>query len=443
MGRLGRFRACCSVAAVLGLLIAGCGSSGSSPSSSTSTSSAGGGGTVSVWAVWSGVEQRDFAQVLDAFRRQDGVQGQFQSKGDALPTVLGAAIAGGRPPDVAFLPQPGLLHDLVARKALRPLEGIVGGTAGGQTAAVWTNLATDGGHLYGVYFKAANKSTVWYNVRTFRAAGITRSPATYDELLTDMSTLRQFGVAPFSMCGGSGWTLTDWFENVYLRVAGVDRYNRLARHEIPWTDPSVTAAFTQLQRIFGDAANMLGGVQGAVSTGFPDCVGPVFGASPKAAMVYEGDFVGTTIQDLSGSPVAGTDFDYFPFPSIGGSPASVSGGGDVAVMLRDTPQAEALMRYLASPAAGTIWAKLGGFTSPNKAVAVSSYPNSIARRAAQDLLDAGDNVVFDMSDQAPAAFGGTAGSGEWADLQNWLRNTSDVAGTEARLESDARAAYGH
>jgi alpha-glucoside transport system substrate-binding protein len=445
MGHPGRARPCWGFAAVLGLLLAGCGSSGSTgvSSGSSSTLSQSAGGTVTVWAVWSGAEQTDFGKVLDGFQRQDGVRGQFQSKGDALPTVLGTAIAGGSPPDVAILPQPGLLHDLVARNALKPLDAIVGSTVNGEYGAVWRNLATDRGHLYGVYFKAANKSTVWYNVKVFRASGITTTPTTFDELLSDMATLKQYGVAPFSMCGGSGWTLTDWFENVYLRTAGIEKYNRLAMHQIPWTDPSVTDAFTQLRKVFGDAGNMLGGIQGAVSTPFPDCVSPVFGANPKAAMVYEGDFVGTSIEALSGAPMAGTDFDYFAFPSINGSPPSVSGGGDVAVMLRDTPQAEALMRYLASPAAGAIWARLGGFTSPNRNVALSSYPNSIARRAAQDLIGAGDNVVFDMSDQAPAAFGGTAGSGEWADLQNWLRNVSDVTGAEARLESDARAAYGH
>jgi alpha-glucoside transport system substrate-binding protein len=102
-----------------------------------------------------------------------------------------------------------------------------------------------------------------------------------------------------------------------------------------------------------------------------------------------------------------------------------------------------LIKYLASADAGTIWAKLGGFISPNKRVDPSVYPNSVISKAAKALIDAGDNVVFDMSDQAPAAFGGTAGAGEWADLQDWVRNPSDIAGVEARLEADAKAAYGH
>ena len=188
---------------------------------------------------------------------------------------------------------------------------------------------------------------------------------------------------------------------------------------------------------------MVGGNQGAAATPFPDCVGQVFGTSSKAAMVYEADFVATNIQTIGGNLQPGTDYDFFPFPSINGSPPSVSAGGDVAVMLRDTPQSEALIKYLATPEAGTTWARLGGFISPNKRVDVSVYPNAVSGKAAKALVDAGDNVVFDMSDQAPAAFGGTAGAGEWADLQNWVRAPSNITGAQAKLEADAKAAYGH
>jgi ABC-type glycerol-3-phosphate transport system substrate-binding protein len=425
--------------ALIGLVaLAACGSDTSSTTSAGGQSSIS--GNVTVWATWSGNEQKSFQAVLDDFNKKTGVTGQFQSKGDQLPTVLGTAIAGGNPPDVAILPQPGLLHDLVAKGALKPVDSIAGDAVSSDFASVWKNLATDAGKLYGVYFKAANKSAVWYNVKTFKDAGVT-APATWDDLLKVMSTLKQFGTIPFAMCGGSGWTLTDWFENIYLRTAGIDNYNKLAKHTIPWTDPTVAQAFTFMQKIFAPD-NMVGGIQGAVSTVFPDCIGQVFGPSPKAAMVYEGDFVGSVIPTVNSAVQPTTGFDFFPFPSINGSPPSVSGGGDVAVMLKDTPQAQALIKYLASPDAGTIWAHLGGFTSPNKRVDLSVYPDAISRKAAKALLDAGDNVVFDMSDQAPAAFGGTPGQGEWADLQAWVRNTADISGTLAKLEADAKAAYG-
>ncbi|MBC7269719.1 MAG: carbohydrate ABC transporter substrate-binding protein, partial [Streptomyces sp.] len=60
---------------------------------------------------------------------------------------------------------------------------------------------------------------------------------------------------------------------------------------------------------------------------------------------------------------------------------------------------------------------------------------------AKSLVDAGDSVRFDMSDQAPAAFGGTKGVGEWKILQDFLRDPSDPEATAAELEKAAAKAY--
>jgi multiple sugar transport system substrate-binding protein/alpha-glucoside transport system substrate-binding protein len=115
--------------------------------------------------------------------------------------------------------------------------------------------------------------------------------------------------------------------------------------------------------------------------------------------------------------------------------------GDVAVALKDGEGARALMSFLASPEAGGIAVQQGGFLSPNKAVAFSNYPDDTVRKIAQNLIKAGDNIRFDMSDQAPAAFGGTKGQGEWKDLQDFLAKPSDVAGAQKQLEADAAKAF--
>ncbi len=133
----------------------------------------------------------------------------------------------------------------------------------------------------------------------------------------------------------------------------------------------------------------------------------------------------------------------FPFPAVGANPPVVS-GGDAAVILKDSKAAQALVTFLASSDAATIQAKLGGYLSPpNKNVPNSAYPNEVQRKIAQALIASGDNFRFDMSDQAPQAFGGTPGKGEWKDLQDFLKNPGDVAGTQAKLEKDAAAAYGN
>ncbi len=76
-------------------------------------------------------------------------------------------------------------------------------------------------------------------------------------------------------------------------------------------------------------------------------------------------------------------------------------GGDAAVALKDSKGAQALLTWLASADAAKIWAEAGGFISPNKGLDLKAYPNEVQRTMAQALIDAGDDVRFDMSDQAP------------------------------------------
>ena len=394
---------------------------------------------VEVAAVWTGAEQKAFGDVLAAFERSRGARVRYTPAGDDIAAVLGTRMQGGDPPDVAILPQPGLMTDLARRGALKSIQQVAGAEVEREYAPVWRELGTVGGTLYGVWFKAANKSMVWYNVPVFRNAGV-RPPTTWTEMLRMAKIVSDSGVAPFSIAGADGWTLTDWFENVYLRTAGPVLYDRLTRHEIPWTDPSVEVALTVLAQVFGRTEWLPGGTDMALQTDFPTSVIQTVRTPPKAAMVYEGDFVAGVITGETRARL-GTDADFFNFPSIHGAPSSVVGGGDVAVLLRESEGGKALLRFLTSPEAGRIWARLGGFTSPNRGVSLSAYPDEVSRRSAGALLDA-QVFRFDMSDQMPAAFGGTPGQGEWAILQGFLRRPSDIRGTMQRLEESAKQAFG-
>lgn len=415
------------------LVLVGC-------SSSTTTTTAGmdlSGQTLEVAAVWSGNEQANFQKIIDAFQEQTGAQVTFTSTGDQIATVLGTRIQGGSPPDVAILPQPGLMYSFADQGVLQPITDVVGMEMDTNYAPVWKDLGTYNGTLYGLVFKAANKSTLWYNMGVFSDAGVS-PPTTWEELLTAADTIQRFGVAPFSVAGADGWTLTDWFENVYLRTAGGDMYDKLTTLEIPWTDPSVTTALEELAKVWGDDAMLNGGATGALQTDFPTSVVNAFSSPPRAAMVYEGDFVAGVISSET-QAVLGTDADFFDFPSINGSPASVVAGGDTAVLMKDSEVGKAFMKFLATPEAATIWAELGGFSSPNKNVDPSVYPDDITRKAATGLANA-EVVRFDMSDLEPPAFGGTPGKGEWKLLQDFLGNTSDINGIQTQLQEAAAAA---
>ncbi|MEC4020464.1 ABC transporter substrate-binding protein [Streptomyces sp. H27-D2] len=393
-----------------------------------------------VAAVWTGPEQKNFTKVLDEFEKRTGAKVSFVPTGDSISTFLGTKIEGGSPPDIAMLPQVGALHQFADKGWLKPVGSAAKAQLGNNFSQGWQDLGAHKGKQYGVYFKAANKSLVWYNTAVFENAGA-KEPKTWDEFLKTAQTVSSSGIPPVSVGGADGWTLTDWFENVYLSQAGPEKYDQLAQHKIKWTDPSVKKALTTLGKLFGDKTLLAGGSAGALQTEFPKSVTQTFtgGDTPKAGMVFEGDFVAVNIADETDAKI-GADAKVFPFPAVGEQPPVVS-GGDVAVALKDNKGAQALLTFLASTDAAEIWAESGGYISPNKELDLAAYPNAVQRGIAKALIAAGDDFRFDMSDQAPAAFGGTKGEGEWKGLQDFLKNPKDVAGAQRELEADAAKAY--
>jgi alpha-glucoside transport system substrate-binding protein len=421
---------------VLALTAAGCGSS--TPSNSAATTQDLKGQTIQVAGVWSGDEQKDFEKVLQGFEQQTGATVQFTSDGDQLPTVLQTKIAGKNPPNIAFLAQPGSIAQFAKEGALKPLPADVLQTVSQYQSPAWSKFGTVNGKVYGVWFDASDKSVVWYNTKAFNSLGA-QAPKTWAQFTTLSGQLADAGVTPMSIGAADGWVLTDWFEQIYLQTAGIDNYNKLGAHQIPWTDPTVTKALQMLQQYFQDRY-LPGGRAGALQTDFPTSVVNAFEATPKAAMVYEGDFVATAIQSSTKSAV-GTDAKIFPFPQVGSATPGVDTGGDAAVAFTVDKATMALMKYLATPAAGGVFAKSGGFLSPNKSVPLSDYPNDITKTMEQQLQAAGDNIVFDMSDLAPPSFGATKGAGEWKDLEDFMSNPSDIAGAQQKLEADAAKDY--
>lgn len=395
-------------------------------------------GTVSVTAVWSGAEQKNFEAIIEGFKEvAPNVTVKYTSGGDQLPTVLSTAVEGGNPPDVAAVAQPGLAAQFAEKGALKEIE-YAREVMEQNFAEDWVKLGTIDGKLYGLPFKGANKSTVWHNVQAFEDAGI--EPATdWEGFLENAATLKESGVPAFSIAGADGWTLTDLFENIYLRTAGPEKYDQLAAHEIKWTDQSVKDALTEMAKLFEDDENIAGGAKGALQVDFPKSVSQVFESEPKAAMVLEGDFVQGVIADSSEAE-AGTGYDVSPFPTIGdASENTVVGGGDLVITFNDNPAVQAFVKYLATPEAAEIWASKGGFASPNKNLDPSVYTDDIFRKTASALAQA-ETFRFDMSDLAPADFGGTPGQGEWKILQDFLREP-DVEKTAAALEKAAAKAY--
>ena len=432
-----------SVLAVAGAALVGCGGGDDENATGGSTAKttpadADVSGRVSVVGVWTGDEQKSFKAVIAGFEKKfPNVTVKYNPAGDNVPTVLGTAVEGGNPPELATVAQPGLIKDFQKKGALKPLDFAREDIEGNYPADI-AELGTIDGKLYSFVFKAANKSTVWFNVQAFEDAGV-EPPENWEQFLEAAETLKASGTPAYSIGAADGWTLTDLFENIYLRQAGPEKYDQLSEHKIPWTDPSVKEALESMAQVVGDTENIAGGRSGALGTDFPTSVSNVFTSSPKAAMVIEGDFVPGVVASKT-KLEAKTGYDVFPFPAIGEGGGAVVGGGDSLVMFKDTPATRAFVKYLASPEAAEIWVKRGGFSTANKNVDEAAYPDEVTRTTATAIAKA-ETFRFDMSDLAPAAFGGTPGQGEWKILQDFVSKPSDVDGTARKLEASAAKAF--
>ncbi|HEX4521384.1 MAG TPA: hypothetical protein VH063_17555, partial [Gaiellaceae bacterium] len=203
----------------------------------------------------------------------------------------------------------------------------------------------------------------------------------------------------------------------------------------------VKTALTTMGKILGDTPNVTGGTSGALQYSFNQSVTNAFTTPPKAAMVFEADFVaGVISSSTKAKPETGYNTFVWPEITAGADASAVEIAGDMMVAFRDDPAVEAFMKYLATPQAAIIWAKQGGFGTGNHNVPSSVYPDAITRAAEVPLLHS-KSVVFDLSDNQPPAFGSTAGQGMWGLFQKFLQDPKNVSGIQQQLESAAASAY--
>ena len=399
---------------------------------------------VSFFTTFGGSELDALNVSLDEFTNQTGILVTVESNRQSTE-VLRTRVAGGSPPDVALVPRPGFMAELANAGSLIPLVN-ADGSAGLIDQSVLTDnygqgfidLGSVDGTVYGILAKANSKSTIWYKPASFADLGV-EVPTTWDDLLAIQQAYVDAGKTPWSIGGSEGWPLTDWFENIYVRIAGPEMYQKLfVTHEVSWTDPTVMQAMDAFKQIISPAdTNLAGGSEGTLSTDFITAANLVFRPDAAAEMYYEGGFIGGIISSNFPDLVPGTDFNAFLFPAIDpmyGAP--VVGGGDLLVAFADRPEVGELVKWMAGTEGNTLWAGTGAIVSPNKNVDLSVYDTLGAIDAGQ--VANASAFVFDGSDLAPSAVGGDA---MFVALQDFIANPDDVQNILQGLEDAAAAAY--
>ena len=270
---------------------------------------------IEVAAVWTGAEQKNFKRVLDAFTKQTGVEVTFTSTGDDISSVLEPRIAGGDAPDVAILPQPGLLEGLRARGALKPVEDAAGSAGRPALLADLAHARHRRQHAYGVWVKGANKSLVWYNANVFDDAGV-KPAKSFDDLHdVDADDLRLRRAAALDRCRRTAGRSPTSSRTSTSRRPAPDKYDQLDLAPDPLDRPVGQGSAARPWRSLVKSDWLPGGTSDTLQTEFPESVQNMFSNPPKAAMEIEGDFVGAAITGDTKAKV-GTDAKLFSFPPI-------------------------------------------------------------------------------------------------------------------------------
>lgn len=387
----------------------------------TASSQPKGSKTVTVLGVIVGDQQKKLEAAIAPFEKATGIDVVYEGT-DAFTTLLPVRVDSGDAPDIAMFPQPGLMRSLAKEGALIPVTEVLSRKELQKYYPdSWIDLSTVDGKIYGVWYRAAVKSLVWYNPKSFAKQGY-NIPKTWDEMIALSDKIVADGGTPWCIGmesgNSSGWPGTDWVEDIVLHTAGPDFYAKWVQHEVPFDAPQVQKAFQYFGDIVENPNYVYGGTTGALSIPWGDSITGLFteklakGSAAKQPECYlqkQGNFISTYFPKRV---VLGEDVDFFPTPAINpeyGSALLV--GGDIFSMLHNTPEARQFMAYMATPTPHEIWAKQGGFLSANKQVNLNVYPDEISKKQAK-LLTTAEIVQFDASDSMPGAVGtGTFWSG--------------------------------
>lgn len=389
---------------------------------------------VSIYASIRDVEADLLEESWKQFSDCTGIEIKYEGTAE-FEAQLPVRVDGGNPPDIAFIPQPGLLARFAEAGKLKAAPADTKKSAEENYSADWLKYSTVGGTFYGAPLGSNVKSFVWYSPKTFTEKGYA-IPKTWAELISLSDKIAATGEKPW--CAGvesgdaTGWPATDWLEDLMLRTQTPEVYDEWVANTVKFNDPRVAAALDQAGTILKNPKYVNGGfgdVKSILTTPFGDGGLPIL--EGKCTLHRQASFYAN--QWPEGTKVA-EDGDVFAFyfPAI--DPAKgepVLAAGEFTAAFTDRPEVQAVQNYLATPDYANARAKLGNWVSGSKGLDVANVANPIDKLSVQILQDETKTLRFDGSDLMPAKVGSNS---LWKAMVSWINGT-DTATTLNTVQS--------
>ena len=378
-------------------------------------------------------------------------------------------------PDLAIVPQPAMVAELVDTGVVHPLPNKVNSNVEAGWDRHWIQVGLHASVPYGAPLMVSVKSLVWYSPDAFKKAGY-EVPDTWAELEALTNKVRSDhpdgSVTPW--CVGAadeestGWVLTDWLEDALLSTQGPGVYETWASHRVPVDSPNAVEALGAVNSLVLDNGRAAGGRESVISrtpvqagadlvkgnclmlhasssfeSRFPegtvitdaDGANPVTVQAPRptgGATATGSGTAGATASSKGTEGTAGTKVSAFVTPAADRGSDSVLVGTDYLVAFTRSDAVSAVMEYLTSQEWARTRVALGGVATANQGVDPDLAPSDVGRRATRLLQSRQTTVEMDASDSMPVGVGSSA---LWVGLSRW--STGTVSPKEALKQAES------
>lgn len=409
-----------AVFVVLLLVVAACGGDGDDEKP-----------VVNVFGAFSGVEAEAVQEIITAEINADADYDAIYEGSDSFEEQIKIRVDGGNPPDIALYPQPGALVQQAEAGNLIALEDLGFDIADLEATfgKYLLSLAEVDGKHYGLPTNTNLKSLVWYPLPEFTDAGY-EVPTTWDELIALSDRIVADGGTPWCLGTGSdaatGWTATDWMEDIMLRTAGAEAYDDWVTHDLLFSSAEVKRAAELLGQIAFTEGYVLGGSASIPDIDFRDAPDPMFNNPPSCFMHRQASFIPQFFnvpgeEEGASGLEAGVDYGVFAFPDIDPGVKGALGAGELAAVFNDNDNIrDFLTQFTSTEVQCAQGGSDAGRISPNTNVGADCYRDDILATASEAIVAAlaAEGFRFDASDLMPSE----VGSGQfWTGMNEYMR----------------------
>ena len=381
-------------------------------------------------------------------------------------------------PDLAIVPQPAMVAELVDTGVVHPLPNTVNSNVEAGWDRHWIQVGIHASVPYAAPLMASVKSLVWYSPDAFAKAGY-KVPATWAELETLTRKVRadhpDGSVTPWCVGASDGestvWVMTDWLEDAMRSTQGSGAYETWASHRVPVDSSGAVEALDVVDSLVLADGSVAGGRGSVISrtpaqagadlvkgsclmlhasssfeSRFPegtaitdaDGANPVTVQAPSptggaTASTDSAQAAGETTAAATASPTSnGVKISAFVTPAADRGSEAVLVGTDYLVAFTRSDAANAVMAYLTSQNWARTRMAMGGVATAYQGVDPDLAPSDVGKRATRLLQSRQTTVEMDASDSMPVGVGSSA---LWLGLSRW--STGAMTPKEALAQGES------